>query len=823
MDASGAAPTSSAPGVPHPYLSTVSGSKTPPHHNPLNPYAHPLASLAYQSPSFASIRHASGSAWSPVNPSGLGSTPIQSNSSQGSNSSKSASNKGRKDDSNKGRGNRKSQGNNDNPDDDDDDDDNDDDDDDDDDDDGDSSDSSDQDSDKDESKPTGSKRKRSASSQQDDKAPKPSAGASNSNSANDPKRANASETPAKKPKPTRGAKACTNCRRLKMRCVGAEKGPPCNRCRHGNHECIFEESNRGKKGGRNQKTEAMQQSLKKMEQTLATVLRSIRDPGLAAQTGGMVTRSPSPTYGSEEQKREQQQRHLRQTHSFASSWHRPEGFHPPGTQDLASPGGQTVNPSAFQAHPASASSQDGSASSPATHGTRFLEPLPHHRNSMLPPSPEPRSTPHTYERSRTSRGSPRLHSLPDNTLNPLGLLAEASLHNNHRAKRHGRASSTGSSAKDRESSKSASVSGQSPAKFVKAEGGDEDRTPSSAAGAAVNSGTTSSAGKNLSKRKDSEAGLANEAERVPLGVASDTYFKPGPMTILPLRRIIIEREMPPELLTTGIVTSEEVLDLFRIFFSNCCQHLLLLDADWHTPTFICSRSPFLFTCICTVASKFYTRRPDLHQKCLSLVKKVAFDVMSRGFKSIEIVQGFLLLSMWNQPAERFEEDKTWLFSGIAIRMATDLNLHRKSVASFSGNPCPDDPAVLDREREILNRERTWYICFIVDRSISAQMGKPYTVREDWIVRNCRNWGSRFSRIWDIGISALVDLHRIHVSTSFGNQLVRESIMPANITLFLLVTTTGLPLLFYHLSLWPQHGDRLLTRPPNLQRAARRVA
>ena len=50
-----------------------------------------------------------------------------------------------------------------------------------------------------------------------------------------------------KPKSTRGSRACTVCRRLKMKCVGAEQGPPCKRCAAGNHECIFEESNRGKR------------------------------------------------------------------------------------------------------------------------------------------------------------------------------------------------------------------------------------------------------------------------------------------------------------------------------------------------------------------------------------------------------------------------------------------------------------------------------------------------------------------------------------------------------------------------------------------------
>jgi hypothetical protein len=106
--------------------------------------------------------------------------------------------------------------------------------------------------------------------------------------------------------------------------------------------------------------------------------------------------------------------------------------------------------------------------------------------------------------------------------------------------------------------------------------------------------------------------------------------------------------------------------------------------------------------------------------------------MTKGFKSTEICQGFLLLCHWNQPAERFEEERTCMFistrlgelmltafaladqfSGIAIRMATDLNLHRKTLAVL-----PDDVSEETRtlyQREIMNRERTWMYSFICDR------------------------------------------------------------------------------------------------------------
>lgn len=134
-----------------------------------------------------------------------------------------------------------------------------------------------------------------------------------------------------------------------------------------------------------------------------------------------------------------------------------------------------------------------------------------------PPSPPAAATFSSSSRHQTVAppSSPKLHSLPDNSLNPLGLLAEASLAN----RRAHAASST----------KKTSGMARPPA---------------------------------------------------PMGVASDAYFKPGqdnhllfrspvlmgfsgPMTILPLRRLFIERQIQPEMLS--FVPTEEVVALFDMY------------------------------------------------------------------------------------------------------------------------------------------------------------------------------------------------------------------------------------------------------------------
>ncbi|KAI0273517.1 fungal-specific transcription factor domain-containing protein [Gloeopeniophorella convolvens] len=425
-----------------------------------------------------------------------------------------------------------------------------------------------------------------------------------------------------KAKPTRGSRACTVCRRLKMKCVGAEQGPPCKRCIAGNHECIFEESNRGKRTSNTRKHELLTRSLRKMERTLDTVLKSIGNPSIAS---GMISRSPSPA----------------NAHNDTRI----------ATQALLSQADHT----------------GASAAAPALS-----------------------AAPSTSKLQPASPGSPKLHSLPDNSLNPLGLLAEASL-----ANRRAHATSSG---------KKTSGMARPPA---------------------------------------------------PMGVASDAYFKPGPMTILPLRRLFIERQIQPEMLT--FVSTEEVVALFDIYFEQLNMHCNLLDRDFHTPSLVCSRSPFLLTTICAISSKFYAARPELHTKLTELSKKLAFSVPAQGYKSVEIVQAYLLLSCYGTgPVERYEQDRTWMLLGMAIRMATDLNLHRKT-----STVSPETPEGKARDQEVHNRERTWLVCFCIDRSVSAQMGKPSAIREDSIIRNALQWvQSPLARRGDFGLVAYVELQRI---------------------------------------------------------------
>jgi hypothetical protein len=56
--------------------------------------------------------------------------------------------------------------------------------------------------------------------------------------------------------------------------------------------------------------------------------------------------------------------------------------------------------------------------------------------------------------------------------------------------------------------------------------------------------------------------------------------------------------------------------------------------------------------ICAIAARHYTQKPELHTSLSAYAKRLAFEVPSRGYKSVEVVQAYLLLSLWTLGPEK---------------------------------------------------------------------------------------------------------------------------------------------------------------------------
>jgi hypothetical protein len=122
-----------------------------------------------------------------------------------------------------------------------------------------------------------------------------------------------------------------------------------------------------------------------------------------------------------------------------------------------------------------------------------------------------------------------------------------------------------------------------------------------------------------------------------------------------------------------------------------------------------------------------------------------------GNKNVEMCQAYILLSLYPVPAKRWEDQRSWLYLGLAIRsgsssyltkftthyhvinrrIATDLNLHLPNTAK---------PLNENHAREMLNRTRVWLNCFNLDRSTGSQYGKAPTISNaDYMANHSENW------------------------------------------------------------------------------------
>ncbi|KAG8811426.1 hypothetical protein FRC17_002458 [Serendipita sp. 399] len=186
-------------------------------------------------------------------------------------------------------------------------------------------------------------------------------------------------------------------------------------------------------------------------------------------------------------------------------------------------------------------------------------------------------------------------------------------------------------------------------------------------------------------------------------------------------------------MTSGLIQPAEVDKLFKIFFDKLNVFVSILDPVLHTPATTFGRSSFLFTVVCAISSRYYVERPELYMIAMRYARRAAAESLIDAVKSVDLCQAYILMSVYSMPSNRWEDAREWLYLGLAIRMAIDLNLHIRTSTKIQSE---------QHERELLNRTRTWLICYNLDRSVSAQLGKPASIRPDPIIRSCLAIGNR---------------------------------------------------------------------------------
>lgn len=222
---------------------------------------------------------------------------------------------------------------------------------------------------------------------------------------------------------------------------------------------------------------------------------------------------------------------------------------------------------------------------------------------------------------------------------------------------------------------------------------------------------------------------------------------------------LIPQPRPPgplDPVAAGILHEGDTKVLFDLLFLRLNPFINLFDPALHTAPYVRSRCPFLFTTLLMVCCRFW--RPQVFKQCQKLAHEFSVLAFAEAWKRIEVVQAFACLTYWKDP----DDNRTWTYIGYACRMAVELGLNR-----YIAHPPVHETDIQRLERR--NRERTYLVLFIHDRSLSTQTGRHWMLPEGDLVKHSATWHSGgikgIVRPEDVIISAFVQLRLIAAETT----------------------------------------------------------
>ncbi|KAI0086675.1 fungal-specific transcription factor domain-containing protein [Irpex rosettiformis] len=228
---------------------------------------------------------------------------------------------------------------------------------------------------------------------------------------------------------------------------------------------------------------------------------------------------------------------------------------------------------------------------------------------------------------------------------------------------------------------------------------------------------------------------------------------PTPNSPRPASIVVVQGLNDP--ITAGIIAESHAGVLMDLFFLRLNPFINLFDPSLHNLNYIRSRCPFLFTTIMMACCKFFD--PEHYDQVQQLAQSFAVRAFSENWRRVEVCQAFACLVYWKEP----EDQRTWTYIGYACRMAVELGLNR-----YVGKRTPEETDIQFLERR--NRERTYLVLFVHDRSLSTQTGRQWMLPECQLVKHSTTWhddGGSPPRPEDVIVAAFVQLRRIASETT----------------------------------------------------------
>ncbi|KAI1738640.1 hypothetical protein F4680DRAFT_424518 [Xylaria scruposa] len=233
----------------------------------------------------------------------------------------------------------------------------------------------------------------------------------------------------------------------------------------------------------------------------------------------------------------------------------------------------------------------------------------------------------------------------------------------------------------------------------------------------------------------------------------------------------------------GLLTLSESEALFTYFYDNLAHTRWGIDPVIHTVDFVRRRSAFLFTSIAAASALFSPSLEALHRRLSRHRLKLADLVMTKRYKSVEIVLAFMVNIPWIPAGEHWADDETSTYMSMALSIAVDLYLNKIILPSspdapFSKDNIPSsdqissrralnvdgftdiDPVSETGRRLLRRRERTWLSLFVLERGVCLARGRSYMLPMSQLIENCDQWHlCELADRWDGSIVSVAVLRR----------------------------------------------------------------
>lgn len=167
-----------------------------------------------------------------------------------------------------------------------------------------------------------------------------------------------------------------------------------------------------------------------------------------------------------------------------------------------------------------------------------------------------------------------------------------------------------------------------------------------------------------------------------------------------------------------VLAPDRVRELFNEYFSNYHAFLPLLDPD-KSPERYFELSELLFWTIITIAARRFRADDNLLHKLTEPYTRLVWSTVSKVPQNYHHVKALCLLCTWPLPCSSTARDPTFQFSGVMMKVAMQIGLHRPShPEDFSRS------RVQLREEDVRDRLTTWATCNIIAQNVSTGYGQP---------------------------------------------------------------------------------------------------